>query len=534
MAQTPQRSSTGVNKGFLGWIGRVGNKLPNPFMLFTALAIIVLLLSVICSWLGVSVTYMAANAKEGGLVETTVTVRNLLTADYFQEFLRDFVKIYINFAPLGIVMVLMLGIGYVQDTGFFDAFMRKTLLKAPPALITFLIALVGVCANISGNAGIIISTTLAAAIYASLGRNPILGAILGYVSGHGGFTANLMITGDDALLSGITRAAAEAAGVVAPINPLMNWFFMIPATFVIALIATLVTEFIMPRYVETKGKVDVNALADQGLTADQEKGLKLALKYFLVFLVLVIYGCLPKESFLGGLPGIGILRNAKDAFLPSSPLTEGIVALIVFMFFFVGTGYGIGSKTITSQHQVPKLMAGGLRDSLSYFVVCFPAAYFIHFFGSSRLAVILSVKGAEMLEHFQFTGIPLAISFILLVTFLNLFLTSGSAKWMILAPIFVPMFATVGFSPALTQMAYRIGDTSTNPIAPINYFIPIIISTMERYKDDDGEEIGIGNVISMTLPYSLCYLVALMTMLGVWMYFELPLGPGASLWMVKP
>lgn len=521
MSSSSATSSTVVNKGFLGWVGRTGNKLPNPFMLFTALAVIVLVLSFICSKMGVSVTYMAASAKSDSLVETTVLVRNLITKDFFQEIMRDFVKIYVNFAPLGTVMVAMLGIGYVQDVGFFDAFIRKTLLHCPPALITFFIALVGICANISGNAGIIISTTLAAAIYASLGRNPVLGAVLGYACGHGGFTANLLITADDALLSSITKAAADSVGINFTVTPLMNWYFMVPATLLLAATATFVTEFIMPRYVETKGKLNADALADQGITEEQTRGLKLAGRYFLVFFALMLIGAVPSN---------GILRNAAGNFLPSSPITEGVVALTVAMFFFVGTGYGIGSGAIKNQHQVPKLMSGGLRDSLIYFVICFPAAYFIHFFGASKLSVILSVKGAEMLQHLNFTGIPLTIAFVLLVCFLNLFLTSGSAKWMILAPIFVPMFATVGISPALTQMAYRIGDTSTNPIAPINYFIPIIIMIMEKYKEDE-DEIGIGNVISMTLPYSMCFLVVLLATLFVWMLLNLPLGPAASLWI---
>lgn len=514
-------SSSVVKKGFLGWVARVGNKLPNPFMLFTALAVIVLVLSFICSKMGVSVTYMAASTKGDAVAETTVFVRNLITREFFQEILRDFVKIYVNFAPLGTVMVAMLGIGYVQDVGFFDAFIRKTLLHCPPALITFFIALVGICANISGNAGIIISTTLAAAIFASLGRNPVLGAVLGYACGHGGFTANLLITADDALLSSITKAAVDSVGIDFVVTPLMNWFFMIPATFLLAIAATVITEFVMPRYMESKGRLNVDALSDQGLTEEQQRGLKLAGRYFLVFLVLMLIGTIPAN---------GILRNEAGNFLPSSPVTEGVVALTVAMFFFVGTGYGIGSGAIKNQHQVPKLMSGGLRDSLIYFVICFPAAYFIYFFGASKLSVILSVKGAELLQAMNFTGIPLTIAFVLLVCFLNLFLTSGSAKWMILAPIFVPMFASVGISPALTQMAYRIGDTSTNPIAPINYFIPIIIMIMEKYKDDD-EEIGIGNVISMTLPYSMCFLAVLLITIFVWMILNLPLGPAAPLWL---
>lgn len=418
-------------------------------------------------------------------------------------------------------MVAMLGIGYVQDVGFFDAFIRKTLLHCPPALITFFIALVGICANISGNAGIIISTMLAAAIYASLGRNPVLGAILGYACGHGGFTANLMVTADDALLSSITKAAADSVGIDFAIGPLMNYFFMVPATLLMAGAATFVTEFIMPRYVETKGKLSTEALEEQSLSEDQRRGLRMAGVYFLVFLALILIGTIPSN---------GILRNEAGRFLPNSPITEGVVALTVAMFFFVGTGYGIGSKAIKNQHQIPKLMSAGLRDSLVYFVICFPAAFFIHFFGASKLSVILSVNGAEILQRMNFTGIPLTVAFVFLVCFLNLFLTSGSAKWMILAPIFVPMFATVGISPALTQMAYRIGDTSTNPIAPINYFVPIIIMIMEKYKDDE-EEIGIGNVISMTFPYSMCFLAVLLITLLIWMLLNLPLGPSAPLWI---
>ena len=512
-------STTGATTGFLGWVGRVGNKLPSPFMLFTYLAVIVLLLSWICNMAGVSVTYMAATAK--GLTQTTVTVRNLMSLAYFHEVLRDFVRIYITFAPLGLVMVAMLGIGYVQDVGFLDAFMRKTVLKCPVVMITFTVAIVGVCANIASNAGIIISTTLAAAIFASLGRNPILGAVLGYVCGHGGFTANLMIAGDDVLLSGITKAAADSVHITAPINPLMNWFFLVPATFVIAGVATFVTEFIMPRYVDTGGKVGKEALAELILTPDQERGLRWSFWGFLVFAVVLAIGTVPASGFL---------RNANGGILPASPLTEGIIPLIVLLFLITGTAYGLGAKKIKSQHDVPKLMAAGLRDSLMYFVICFPAAYFIQFFGHSNLAIILSVKGANLLKALSFTGLPLAVSFVLLVSFLNLFLTSGSAKWMILAPIFVPMFAAVGFAPALTQICYRIGDTCTNPIAPINFFIPIVIAIMERYKKPD-EEIGLGNVISMTLPYSMGFLVSLLLMLCLWLILELPLGPGAFLWM---
>lgn len=508
-------------KTILKLIETGGNKLPDPFFLFVIFAVVVLVLSYVLNAAGVSVTYMSAATGGGASKMTTVGVRNLLEAKFLQEFLTDFVKTYITFPPLGIVMVLMLGIGYVQDTGFFDAFMKKTLLGAPPYMVTFMLSLVGVCANISGNAGIIISTTLGAALFASLGRNAILGAIVGYVSGHGGFTANLLVTGDDALLSGITASAAQSMGIVAPTHPLINYFFMIPTTLAIALTVTVITEYVMPMYVNPKGKLDVSGIEGRRITPAENRGLKMSMWYFFVFLALVL---------LGTVPAHGVLRNAAGNFLPASPLLSGVVAILFFLFMFVGTGYGIGAGAIKSHRDVPGLMAGGLKSSLSYFVVAFPAAFFIYFFSASKMAVILSVKGAQVLQAMNFTGVPLAVSFVILVAFLNLFLTSGSSKWMILAPIFVPMFAQVGFSPALTQMAFRIGDTCTNPITPINYFIPMVLAIMQQYKQDD-EEIGLGNIISMTLPYGLAFLAVLTALLIVWMVFNLPLGPGVSLWM---
>jgi aminobenzoyl-glutamate transport protein len=512
---------TSTIKKFMGFVERTGNKLPDPFLLFVIFAVIVLVLSYVLSAAGTSVTYMAA-AKGGSAPKmTTVAVRNLLEAGFFQEFLRDFVTTYITFPPLGIIMVMMLGIGYVQDTGFFDAFMKKTLLGAPPYMITFTLALVGICANISSNAGIIIATTLCAALFASLGRNAILGAIVGYVAGHGGFTANLLITGDDALLAGITASAAKSMGIVAPTHPLINYFFMVPATLIMAIAITIITEYVMPLYVNPKGSVDLSGVEARRVTPSETKGLKMAFWYFAVFLVLILIGAVPQN---------GLLRNAAGGFLPSSPFTLGVVAILFFFFIFLGTGYGLGSGSIKNHRDVPKFMAGGLKSSLSYFVVAFPAAFFIYFFSASKLAVILSVNGAQILKDMNFTGIPLAVSFVILVAFLNLFLTSGSSKWMILAPIFVPMFAQVGFSPALTQVAFRIGDTYTNPITPINYFIPMVLAIMDQYKRE-GEEIGLGNILAMTLPYGLTFLVLLVLLLIIWMMFNLPLGPGVSLWM---
>lgn len=516
-------SSLGSDVGFLGTLQRVGNKLPDPFMLFTSFAIIILIISYICAKLDLSVVYMMPQ-KDGTLKEVTIAAQNLLSAKFFQTVIKDFTKIYITFLPLGMTVIFVMGIGYMQSLGFFDAFMRRCLSNVSPVMVTFMVSLIGINANIASSGGVVMATTLGAAIFASLGRNPMLGGIVGYVSSHGGFTANFMVSGEDVLCATITKTVCDSMGINAVANPLMNYFFIASMTLIMAALVTFVTEFIMPRFMNTEGEKILDA-ADKLIVSDLErKGLRYSMIAVIIYIALILLGTIPSN---------GILRNpTTGTILPSSPLLDGVIAIIFFLFIFAGTGYGLGSGTLKSMAQVSKLMATGVRDSLGYIVVCLPASFFIYFFNQSKLTTIIAVNGAHFLERINFTGIPLIVAFILLCAFVNLFMTSNSAKWMILGPIFVPMFAAVGLSPALTQIAYRIGDTCTNPITPINYFIPLAIAVLDQYRDKEKDpEIGFGHVISMTFPYSMAFLITLITMLVIWILLGLPLGPGAGLYI---
>lgn len=519
-----QLSRLGSNAGFLGWLQKVGNKLPDPFMLFTTFSIVVVIVSYLCAKAGLSVTYFVPQA-DGTLKETAVAAVNLLSKEYFQGILKDFTKIYVTFLPLGMTVIFVMGIGYMQALGFFDAFMKRCLAGISPRWVTFMIALIGVNANIASSGGVIMATTLGAAMFSSLRRNPIVGGIVGYVASHGGFTANFMISGEDALCASITKTVCDAMGIQAVANPLMNYYFIFSMTIVMACIITFVTERVMPRYVDmSSGHSSLEAESALIVTEEERRGLRGAVIGTTIYLAFLLLATIPEGS---------IMRNPQTGgILPSSPLLDGVIPIIFFLFIFAGTGYGIASKRLTKMIQVSKYMAVGVSDSVSYIVVCLPASFFIYFFNSSKLTTIIAVNGANFLKAANFTGIPLAVSFVLLCAFLNLFMTSNSAKWMILAPIFVPMFAAVGLSPALTQVAYRIGDTCTNPITPINYFIPLAIAVMEQYRDRERDpEIGFGTVISMTFPYSIAFLVSLIVILILWMLLGLPVGPGAAIYM---
>lgn len=515
-----KQQKEGLFYRFIKGIERAGNKIPHPFYMFFYLAISVLILSAVLGAMGVSVTYLGVGS-DGTVAETVTSVRNLISAEYLQETMGGFVKIYINFAPLGLIMVMMLSIGYAQSTGLFEAALRKLLLGAPVYLVTFILAMVGVCANIASDAGIILAATLGAALFSSIGRNPILGALTGFVACYGAWSANLILAGTDVLLAGITQSAAESMGVAGATHPMINYFFMASGTFVIAAITTFVSERVMPKYI-TIGKVSPPSGLTERVTPEQNRGLRWASAALLVFVALVLVMTVPKS---------GILRAEDGTLIPKSPFISGIVSLLFVLFVVAGTAYGFGAGTIKKKEDIPALMGNGIVSALSFYVVALPAAFFIQFFNDSRLATILAVSGGEFLKSLHFSGIPLAISFVLLSALINLLIPGASEKWMILAPIFVPMFAVMDFSPALTQLCYRIGDSVANPIAPVNFYLPIFIAIISQYRKEDDPPYGIGTVISMVVPYSIAYFIGLTLLLVLFMLLGIPAGPGAPLFL---
>lgn len=458
------------------------------------------------------------------ITEQTVAVVNLVSYNPFMTFFAGFVKTYVNFAPLSLILTMMLGIDIVEQTGMISALMRKTILGTPRALVTVVIAIVGINANLASDAGIIFTPVIAAAVFKALGRNPWIGIAAGYAAGAGGFTANFFIAGTDALLSGITSSAIEGVPYIpegTPVHPLINWYFMIGGTFVLTFLTVWVTErYIVKMLGDTDSGYSEEELREHAVTPAENRGLLCALMALIAYIALIVYYTYPNGS---------LFRNPTDGSLLSrSPLLSSVMPLLFGLFFVVGIAYGIGAVVIKKGEDVPKLMQKGLVGSTGFMVVVLPASMFVELFRMSHFDTILSVSGAEFLKSMNLGGIPLLVLFIILVTFLNMFMISGSAKWLILAPIFVPMFAGVGFSPALTQVAYRIGDSTTNIISPLSYYLPVMIGLLEQYKPKDETEVGIGTVISMAMPYSLFYLVGFTVLLVVWYLVGIPLGPGVA------
>ena len=510
---------------FIGGVERIGNTLPHPFGIFTFLIVFVGGLSAVLASANFSVTYLAAS-KDPTVAPAmkTVAVKSLLSLEILNKYFGNFAGVYGGFYPIGIVLIMMMAIGLAEKSGFITAAMRKMILGAPVQWIIAIVAFVGINANLASDAGVVFTPLVAAAMLKSIGMNPWIGIIAGYAAANGGYTANFFIAGTDALLAGITESICTGNNISYPISPLMNWYFLIAGTVVLTICTVIVCKYFLIPYLHG-GKIDeidASELAKHQLSADETKGLRVAGIAALIFVVALVAMALPSSSFL---------RNADGGFVPRSPLLNNVVALLFLFFCTIGVSYGYAAKTIKSINDIPGMMQDSLKGILSFLVVALPAAFFIELFNESQLPTVLAVKGAEILRAADISGIPLFLLFILICTCVNIFITSGVAKWLILGPVFVPMLAMVNISPAMTQLIYRIGDTCTNIISPIDYYVPVILGMLEAYRTNDNQKVGVGTLISLSIPFSIAYMIGFIALLVFWYIFNLPLGPGASIYM---
>lgn len=501
-----EKVKEGKKHGILDWIEKVGNKIPHPFMLFFFLSVFIILLSWGLNYLGVEVVDPVKNE--------VVKVKNLLSSEGINFMLQNTIKNFTGFSPLGLVLVMTLGIGLAEHVGLVSAFMRNTILNSSPKVITFMIMLIGICGNIASDAAIVVVPVISAFIFCSLGKHPLAGIAVGYAATTAGFSANLIVAGTDALLAGISTEAMKIVNPNITVSVVDNWYFMGVSTFLLAIVGTFVTEKIIePRLGKYTGK---KIIEREEVNEVERKALKKAGAYvgiYILFLAAIVY---PKNSFL---------RNPTTGSLLNSPLLSAIIPLLLILFLIGGITYGRGVGKIKNTSDIPKYMTMGIKDMSSYIVLVFMIGQFIAYFNWSKLGFVLAVEGADLLKGLNLRGIPLFIMFILLSAFINLFIGSGSAKWALLAPIFIPMFYMLGYNPALTQMLYRIGDSTTNVISPLFPYMPIILGLAQEYEEDSG----VGTVISLMLPYTIAMLIMWITLAIVWIYLGIPLGPGAPI-----
>lgn len=511
MTQTQSPKKGGFQK-VLDKVEIVGNKLPQPVTLFAILMVVVLLLSWIFG--GISVLKPGTGA-DTGTPEDFIIVENLLTKEGIQRVFTSMVNVFATFPPLGLVLVVMLGIGVAEHTGMIAAALKTMVSKVPKYLITFSIVVAGMISSVAADAGYVVLIPMGAAIFLGMGRHPLAGIAAAFAGVSGGFGANFLPTGLDPMIAAFTEPAANLIDVAYTVNPLSNYYIMAASVPLVGIAGTWVTEKILvPRLGEYRPEAGLVAEVNNEVSHQERKALKWSMFSVLILLGLVALTIVPSDGLLRG------DINPETGNPTMTPFYNSLVPIMFIIFFVAGLVYGIVAKTIKNDKDVSIMTAKSMSTMGLYIVIAFVASQFVAYFNWSNLGSVLAVKGSDGLNAVGFTGIPLLVAFIIISSLVNLIMGSASAKWALLAPIFVPMLMLMGFSPETTQAAYRIGDSYSNILTPLLPYFPLVIVFAQKYV----KNVGIGTLISMMLPYAIAFMLVRIPMFVIWIWAGLPLG----------
>ena len=493
----------------------LGNKLPHPTLLFVYLCGFILLCSALSAALGLHAIHPLSGE--------TINSVNLISREGLHRILLHSVTNFTHFAPVGSVLVAIMGIGVAEHSGLIGALLKATVLKAPRQLLSFIVVLTGVLSSLAVDTGYVVLVPLAALVFSAAGRHPVAGIAAAFAGVSGGFSANLLIGPVDAILAGISTEAATLVQPDYEVSAAGNYYFIIVSTLLISVVGTWVTEKIVsPRlgdYTAPHNETHSEPV-DNSVNSQEKTALKAVGAFSVLIFALLLWGLIPEH---------GVLRGEHNNSILQSPFIKGIVIIIACYAAVAGIIFGKVSGRYQRTADFIEGMESSMATMASYLVLMFFAAQFVSYFSWSQLGAIAAINGAELLQSIQLNSAVLLAGFIVMAALINLLIGSASAKWALFAPIFVPMFLLVGISPEATQVAYRIGDSTTNLITPLMPYFGIVVTFVQRYD----KQAGIGTIIATMLPYSLAFLFSWSVMLVLWVVMDWPLGPGAYIFITK-
>ncbi|MBW3549506.1 MAG: AbgT family transporter [Proteobacteria bacterium] len=514
----PGTAPRGLVTRFLDGVERAGNKLPDPAMLFLILMLAVWALSALLA----NVSFSEVDPRSG----EAIVVNNLLAGGSVAAFMATMVATFVNFAPLGVVLVAMMGLGVAEHTGFINAALRSILSVTPKMLLTPVLVAVGILSHVAVDAGYVLVIPLGAVIFYAAGRHPLAGIAAAFAGVSGGFSATLIVPSSlDPLLAGLTQEAGHILDAGLTVNPLNNYFFTTASCVLIILVGWFLTDRVIePRLRNTPVDGDMSEMPRMDALGPRERrGLLLSLLAMGLGMLALLLTALPEASAWRA-PADAVGAGENSLLVSAAPLMQSIVALIFVFFLVPGVVYGYVAGTVKSHRDV----IGGMSKTMSamgyYVVMAFFAAQFIYAFAQSNLGALIAIKGANWLQAMGFPMGLTIVGIVLLSGLVNLMIGSASAKWALIGAIMVPMLMQLGVSPDLTQAAYRVGDSSTNIITPLMPYFPLIVVFCQRYV----KSAGIGTLLALMLPFSVTLLVLWTAfLLGFWA-LGVPLGVDSS------
>ncbi|MDP9841509.1 AbgT family transporter [Streptosporangium lutulentum] len=489
-------------------VERAGNALPHPFWLFWILSAILVVVSAVLSGLGVSVV----SPSDG----ETVTVRNLFSGDGLAMAVSTMIDNFASFPPMATIVVVIMGVAVAERSGFLSALMKVGVSRVSASWVVFAVAFAGTVAHVASAAAYIILVPLGGLAFRAVGRSPILGIVVAYTSIASGYDASPVPTPNDAIFAGITTAAAKiVGGEAAYVSPLSNWYFNIVSSIVLAAVITLVTKFVLSKRpdLDADPDADLEDIGQLNLSARERSALRFAALALVAALVVLVAVVLPESSPLRG----------EEGSIVQSPLLDGIAAVVALLFGLVGIVYGTRSGSIAKPGDVPKLMVEGIKQMAPVLVLFFAIAQFLAYFDWTHIGDVLAVNAAEALKQ---SGMPIVVVFLLILvvlTLVNIMVTSGSAMWALAAPVLVPMLMLVHVPAETTQALFRIADSGSTAITPMSPYFLMALGFLQRYR----KSAGIGTLASYTLPLAIAMTVVWTLLFLAWWALGIPLGPGA-------
>lgn len=511
MGEQPQMQdqSKGLINKFLNGIEWVGNKLPAPALLFFYSMLLIMVISLPLSYMDFSFTLTNSSGES---VVQTEKVYNLLSAEKLLYFLTDFVRIFVTFAPLGVVVVGMLGIGIAERTGYVNVALQKLLNITPKKLLTPMVLFVAMLSHFAADAGYIVVIPIGAILFYAAGRHPVAGIAAAFAGVSAGFSANMIPATNDILLQGITQSAARIVDPEYTVNVLSNWAFGSASVFFLIAVGWFVTDKIVePRLNRTKIDDDAQVEEHKEVTAKESRAFWISTVVMAAVLAVFVIWAYPTDS---------LLRHEGSLTSAGAPLMKSIVAIIFITFIIPGIVYGYLVGYYKKADDIIASLTENMKDMSSFLIMMFFCAFFIEAFTQSGLGRLIALAGAETLQNMNVGPKTTVVMAILFIAFINLFIGSASAKWVLLSPILVPMLMHLGIAPELTQAAYRVGDSTTNIISPLMTYFALVVVYCQRYI----KTTGIGTLISIMIPYTIAFLISWIIFLLIWWGLGMPLG----------
>ncbi|BAC16915.1 AbgT transporter family [Corynebacterium efficiens YS-314] len=525
---TPDAPTSALGKWsdkFLTGVERLGNKLPTPFTLFLILFLLTAIASSIMAWMNVSVIVPGSDEE--------LFIRGLFTGEGLTWLTVNLGANYIGFPPLVTVLPILLAVGVAERSGMLSALIRKLFGSARKLVLPYAVGVIGVTASVMADAAFVVVPPLAAMVFKAAGRHPVAGLLGGFAAVGAGYSTALVPTSLDALFAGITNAVMESLPSLetTEVNPVSNYYFNIAASILLGMLCGFIIDKVLePRmwrqqvttdYAVTDSGQDDPAREDEispTLTAHENRALKVSLwTTLLVSILVVVVVLIPNSPW----------RNEGGGFLPQSPLLSSVVFIVFLIFMVMGIAYGVVLGTIKNMEDVVHMMGESIKDMIDFLVLAFILGQFVALFNWTGIGTWTAVQGAAGLEAIGLTGFSAILAFIMLASLLNLLIISGSAMWTLMAAVFVPMFALLGYEPSFVQAAFRVGDSATQVITPLNPYMIVILGLLRRYEPDAG----LGTLMSRLIPFVIPFWLAWASLLAIWFYADLPLGPGSGIFL---